>query len=198
MGDMFKQDGKSLEPVLYHFNDINQSIPMVAWSKNQESGLQTETFMLLLHKLGFHLANDVGKCFPRIPHFWSADHLFQLALKLGPVRKEDLNVDSKLLEISLPGNEETKEMIPSSMGVSTKQSDADTLVAMDTSPSTEVHPFTMPTPTTSWIQLAKTSKKKSQIAASTQEQKSASTLSENNDKDSVSMEKMQISDDETN
>ena len=53
------------------FADINQSMPMVAWSKIQESGLQTETFMLLLHKLGFHLANDVGKCFPRIPHFWS-------------------------------------------------------------------------------------------------------------------------------
>ena len=139
----FKQDGKSLEPVLYHFNDINQSIPMVAWSKNQESGLQTETFMLLLHKLGFHLANDVGKCFPRIPHFWSADHLFQLALKLGPVRKEDLNVDSKLLEISLPGNEETKDMIPSPLGASTKQSDTDPLVAMDTSPGTDLHPFTM-------------------------------------------------------
>merc|ERR1719266_108867 len=129
------------------------------------------------------------------PHFWSADHLYQLALKLGPVQKEDLNVDSSLLEISLFSNEETKETIPSSMGVSTKQSDADTLVAMDTSPSTEVHPFTMPTPTTSWIQLAKTSKKKSQIAAPIQEQKSASTLSEKIDKDSVSMEKMQISDD---
>jgi len=172
--DMIKQDGKSLEPVLYHFNDINQSIPMVAWNKDQESGLQTETFMLLLHKLGFHLANDVGKCFPRIPQFWSADHLFQLALKLGPVQKEDLNMDSSLLEISLPGNEETKEMIPSSQGVSTNQSDyldLDPMVAMDTSPSTDLHPFTMPTPTTSWIQLALTSKKKAQMAASVQQQK---------------------------
>ena len=32
--NMLKQDGKSLEPVLYHFNHINQSIPMVAWNKN--------------------------------------------------------------------------------------------------------------------------------------------------------------------
>ena len=70
---------------------------MVAWSKNQESGLQTETFMLLLHKLGFHLATDVGKCFPRIPHFWSADHLFNLALKVGPLRKEELKMDLSLL-----------------------------------------------------------------------------------------------------
>ena len=147
--NMIKQDGKSLEPVLYHFNDINQSIPMVAWNKNQESGLQTETFMLLLHKLGFHLANDVGKCFPRIPHFWSADHLFQLALKMGPVQKEDLNVDSSLLEISLSSNEETKEMIHSPAAPTTNQSDLsplaamDPLVAMDTSPSTDLHPFTM-------------------------------------------------------
>lgn len=73
---------------------------MVAWSKNQESGLQTETFMLLLHKLGFHLATDVGKCFPRIPHFWSADHLYNLALKVGPLRKEELKMDLSLLENS--------------------------------------------------------------------------------------------------
>jgi timeless protein len=202
--NMIKQDGKSLEPVLYHFNDINQSIPMVAWNKNQESGLQTETFMLLLHKLGFHLANDVGKCFPRIPHFWSADHLFQLALKMGPVQKEDLNVDSSLLEISLSSNEETKEMIHSPAAPTTNQSDLsplaamDPLVAMDTSPSTDLHPFTMPTPTTSWIQLALTSKKKSQMAASTQQQKSVpNPLSDKIENDSMSMEKMQISDDET-
>ena len=62
--------------------DINQSIPMVAWNKNQECGLQTEHFILLLHKLGFHLATDVGKCFPRIPDHWPADHLYHLALKV--------------------------------------------------------------------------------------------------------------------
>lgn len=71
---------------------------MVAWNKNQESGLQTETFMLLLHKLGFHLATDVGKCFPRIPHFWSADHLYNLALKVGPLRKDELKMDLSFLE----------------------------------------------------------------------------------------------------
>ena len=74
---------------------------MVAWSKNQESGLQTETFMLLLHQLGFHLATDVGKCFPRIPHFWSADHLYNLALKVAPLRKDELRgMDLSLLDIS--------------------------------------------------------------------------------------------------
>ena len=84
--------------IFFFVSDINQSIPMVAWNKNQESGLQTETFMLLLHKLGFHLATDVGKCFPRIPHFWSADHIYNLALKIGPVKKEDLKMDLSILE----------------------------------------------------------------------------------------------------
>ena len=99
--------------------------------------------MLLLHKLGFHLANDVGKCFPRIPHFWSADHLFQLAVKLGPVQKEDLKVDLSLLEISLSSNEEIKDTISSPSGTQTKTSDLDTLVAMDTSTSADLHPFIM-------------------------------------------------------
>ena len=99
--DLFKPAGGALEPVPFHFNYINQSIPMVAWSKGQESGLQTETFMLLLHQLGFHLATDVGKCFPRIPHFWSADHLYNLALKVAPLRKDELRgMDLSLLDIS--------------------------------------------------------------------------------------------------
>ena len=82
---------------------------MVAWNKAQESGLQTETFMLLLHKLGFHLAADVGKCFPRIPHFWSADHLYQLALKVGPIKKEDLKMDLSTLETASSSSSITNE-----------------------------------------------------------------------------------------
>ena len=63
--------------------DINQSIPMVAWTKQQESGLQTESFMKLLHKLKFH----GGKLFPRIPHFWTTDHIYQLVQLLGPIKQ---------------------------------------------------------------------------------------------------------------
>lgn len=72
------------------------------WNKQQESGLQSEAFILLLHKLGFHLAADVGKIFPRIPHFWSADHILQLAQKLGPLNEEELNFDISMLIVS-PG-----------------------------------------------------------------------------------------------
>ena len=66
---------------------------MVAWTKQHESGLQTETFLMLLHKLGFHLASDVGKLFPRIPHYWSTDHIYQLVQKLGQPLKQDMKVD---------------------------------------------------------------------------------------------------------
>lgn len=113
------EGGILLEPVPFHFNckyifygkmdtffcvkrlksfflfapDLNQSIPVVPWNKQQESGLQTETFILLLHKLGFHLAADVGKCFPRIPHFWSADHILQLGQKLAPLKPDEIKFD---------------------------------------------------------------------------------------------------------
>jgi len=187
--ELFKSNGDSLEPVPYHFNYINQSIPMVAWNKNQESGLQTETFMLLLHKLGFHLATDVGKCFPRIPHFWSADHIYNLALKIGPVKKEDLKMDLSILET--PSGIAENQMITSDIcmgGVGTSDfalnetspANMDTLVSSP-SPSCSKNlepevdhtfevptsfpdstPFAMPTPTNSWIQLALTSKKSSE------------------------------------
>merc|ERR1719392_45161 len=82
------------EPIPFYYNKANQSIPLVPWNRIQYLGLQTEAFILLLHKLGFHLPADVGKVFPRIPHFWSADHIFTVALKIGPV-------DTKKLKFSL-------------------------------------------------------------------------------------------------
>jgi len=82
------------EPIPFYYNKANQSIPLVPWNRFQYQGLQTEAFILLLHKLGFQLPADVGKVFPRIPHFWSADHIYSVAVKLGPV-------DTKKLKFSL-------------------------------------------------------------------------------------------------
>jgi len=73
---------------------------MIPWSKQQEMGLQSEAFILLLHKLGFHLPADVGKCFPRIPHFWSADNIYQIAQKLGPIKRDDLKMDLSAFDSS--------------------------------------------------------------------------------------------------
>jgi hypothetical protein len=76
------------EPVAFHCNLSKQSIPLVPFSREQNLGLQTEAFILLLHKLGFLLPADVGKVYPRIPYFWSADHLYAVAAKLGPLPED--------------------------------------------------------------------------------------------------------------
>ena len=105
------------EPIPFYYNKANQSIPLVPWNRFQYQGLQTEAFILLLHKLGFQLPADVGKVFPRfgllrqtrflsppslllprIPHFWSADHIYSVAVKLGPVDTTKLKFSLEELE----------------------------------------------------------------------------------------------------
>jgi len=86
------------EPIPFYYNLTEQSIPLVPWNRDQEQGLQTEAFILLLHKLGFHLPADLGKLFPRIPFFWSSDHMFSLAAKLGPIQFNRLNFTIEELE----------------------------------------------------------------------------------------------------
>merc|ERR1711981_1448394 len=86
------------EPIPFYYNKAKQSIPLVPWNQLQYQGLQTEAFILMLHKLGFHLPADVGKVFPRIPHFWSADHIFTVALKIGPIDRESLKFSPEELE----------------------------------------------------------------------------------------------------
>lgn len=65
-------------------------------------------YLLLLHKLGFHLPGDVGKLFPRIPHFWTSDVLLAVATKLGPIPcKEALNFDlDRLMDLMLIAKQE--------------------------------------------------------------------------------------------
>jgi len=86
------------EPIPFYYNKANQSIPLVPWNRFQYQGLQTEAFILLLHKLGFQLPADVGKVFPRIPHFWSADHIYSVAVKLGPIDTKKLRFSLEELE----------------------------------------------------------------------------------------------------
>ena len=62
---------------------LGSSIPIIPWTNRQEIVLSSPLCLLLLHKLGFHLPGDVGKRFPRIPHFWTWDVLLSVARKLG-------------------------------------------------------------------------------------------------------------------
>ena len=57
--------GRPQEPIWFYYNKASQSILLVPWNRFQYQGLQTEAFILLLHKLGFQLPADVGKVFPR-------------------------------------------------------------------------------------------------------------------------------------
>lgn len=67
-----------------------QSIPLVPFNAEQTKILVYQPFVLLLHKLGFHLPADANKLFVRIPEFWTADMLFAVAEKLGPISKSKI------------------------------------------------------------------------------------------------------------
>lgn len=62
-----------------------QSIPIATWNSEQNNILQYQPFVILLHKLGFHLPADSGKLFIRIPVFWTADILYMIARQLGTI-----------------------------------------------------------------------------------------------------------------
>ena len=64
-----------------------QSIPLVPHNIEQSKILVYEPFVMLLHKLGFHLPADANKMYVRIPEFWTADFLLAVAEKLGPLPK---------------------------------------------------------------------------------------------------------------
>lgn len=64
-----------------------QSIPLVPFNAEQNKILVYQPFVLLLHKLGFHLPADANKFFVRIPEFWTTDMLMTVAEKLGPISK---------------------------------------------------------------------------------------------------------------
>lgn len=66
---------------------MNQSIPLVPWNCKQASICKDLKFLQLLHKLGFHMPVDSGKVFIRIPHFWTADFLYDVAGKISPIDK---------------------------------------------------------------------------------------------------------------
>lgn len=101
-----KPDKFIMEPVPYHYTLMKQSIPLVTWSCDQHNIMQYQPFVLLLHKLGFHIASDVTKVFPRIPHFWTTDMLYSVAQKLGPIDTASLKFNTSQLNVS-----DTKEVI---------------------------------------------------------------------------------------
>lgn len=82
---MINFESNLLPLILHSFTVKNQSIPLVPWNSEQHLNLVYQPFVLLLHKLGFLLPDDTNKLWVRIPNFWTADILFRVADKLGPI-----------------------------------------------------------------------------------------------------------------
>ncbi|XP_053960229.1 protein timeless isoform X1 [Anastrepha ludens] len=87
-----------MEPVAYHYIVKNKSIPVVQWNSEQATTMLYQPFVLLLHKLGFQLPADAGSIFARIPDFWTAEMIFSLARKLGPLDKLLIKFDMSQFE----------------------------------------------------------------------------------------------------
>lgn len=98
-----------MEPVSYHCILKKKSIPVVPWNLEQFTILSYQPFVLLLHKLGFHLPTDAKKMFVRIPEFWTTDILYDIALKLGPLDRSIIKFDLKYLNKALSMEKQTKE-----------------------------------------------------------------------------------------
>uniref|UniRef100_A0A8D8UQR2 Protein timeless n=1 Tax=Cacopsylla melanoneura TaxID=428564 RepID=A0A8D8UQR2_9HEMI len=99
-----------IEPVPYHSVRMSLSISLVPYNTEQASAMLYQPFMLLLHKLGLHLPADAGKIYARIPSFMTADMLYAMAEKLGPINPAYLKFEPSLVE--------TKSSSPSSLSSS--------------------------------------------------------------------------------
>ncbi|KAM3964699.1 timeless isoform 2-T2 [Aphomia sociella] len=92
--ELFKKKSDELpvmSPVSYHSLLVNQSVPLVPWNCEQASICKDLKFLQLLLKLGFHMPVDSGKVFIRIPHFWTADVLYDVASRISPIHDSKLN-----------------------------------------------------------------------------------------------------------
>ncbi|GJQ86607.1 putative timeless [Trypoxylus dichotomus] len=93
-----KDPSNITESIAYYHALLNLPIPLVPWTAEYQNILKHQPFILLLHKLGFYLPVDTGKAFVRMPNFWTAEHLLNIAMQLGPVDFANLKFDINLLE----------------------------------------------------------------------------------------------------
>ncbi|KAL7044055.1 hypothetical protein ACKWTF_001754 [Chironomus riparius] len=112
------------EPVPHHCILKKQSIPLIPYNSEQHKILVYQPFVLLLHKLGFHLPADANKLFVRIPEFWTSDILYTIAEKLGPIPKNNLKFDvSRIRKSSEQDIKMTSSMIIDNLSTSPSQID---------------------------------------------------------------------------
>ena len=115
----------------------------------------------------------------RIPHFWSADHIFTVALKIGPIDKNNLKFSQEELEkISKKNSDEAGKKLADKtildeiedVGTGFESMDLDLL---NVSPSTK-----MTTETGSWLNLAMASKNQTTATGADQSERGVFNQSE--------------------
>lgn len=137
-----------MEPISYHCILKKNSIPVVPWNQEHLSILSYQPFVLLLHKLGFHLAADVKKMFVRIPEFWTADILYGIALKLGPLEESIIKFDLQYLKSALALEKQTKANV-----CPTSEIDLDSISALARSEKSNSVGRFAPDVSSEWLQV---------------------------------------------
>ena len=81
---------------------MNVSCPIVPWTELEASALRSPLFLCLLHRVGLFPNSRRSFLYPRIPHKWSSDILYSVALLFGPVHQERVDfVLSRVTKINL-------------------------------------------------------------------------------------------------
>ncbi len=79
---------------------MNESYPIVPWTEVEASALRSELFLIFLHRIG--LLPPAPTLYPRVPHEWSANALYSVALVLGPVDQQKVDLDlARVSEVDL-------------------------------------------------------------------------------------------------
>ncbi|XP_041978876.1 protein timeless isoform X2 [Aricia agestis] len=115
-----------VSPVPYHALIFNQSVPLVPWNCQQAAICRDLKFLQLIHKLGFFMPVDTGKLFIRIPNFWTADVLYEVAGKITPIDPSTLKFS--LSDISQSSIQKSRRGYSPAVGASKA---ADMLPAVD-------------------------------------------------------------------
>lgn len=71
------------EPHVWPYSSMGKSVPVVAYTEEEESLQGEEIFLASLQQLGIQV--DSSNMYPTIPSFWTADMCFETAEKLGPM-----------------------------------------------------------------------------------------------------------------
>jgi hypothetical protein len=85
------------------------SCPIVPWTEVEATGLRSNRFFCLLQKLGLLPISREAGFYPCIPHNWSPNVMFRVALIFGPIDQTMVDFD-----ISLVTNE-TEQSLPHSL-----------------------------------------------------------------------------------